>query len=428
MKTSIKAAIAATGILISAGQAFSAARLTYLLKQRPQPLTWSSESFPVHYVLDRDAAARFEGGAATVQKAMESWGGVTGSAAKFEADQIASISAGKDGKNSISLKDKLYEGSGFLAFTTTFYDDNARIFESDIQVDPSVAAGGNVNLQKLIAHEAGHMLGLDHSAVVASIMYPFVGNDSYAGLDSDDRIATAAIYPKSGRGGATLRGAVRGPTGAIFAAQVVALNESGAAIASALTDATGSFELNQVPAGRYRLYAEPLDGPVDPQNFSGVWRDARKAEFRTEFLRNGEVIEVRDGSVTERLELTNDGLPATLNPRWVGAFPAFSTQVKLGSSAAVVRAGESVSIALGGDGVVGGLTEFEIPNPGFKRVSEFKYGSNYLWATFQVSATVAPGSFVLVAKNGNETAALTGAIRIEGSSEPGSSGRRRAAR
>ena len=105
-------------------------------------------------------------------------------------------------------------------------------------------------------------------------------------------------------------------------------------------------------------------------------------------------------------------IPDDLNPRWIGVFPPTSTEIRLSSTVATIQGGREVAIAVGGDGIVGGLTEFEVLNPGFTRTGDFRFGPNYLWATFRVDKAAEPGSVVIVVKNGGVQTALTGAIRV----------------
>ena len=79
----------------------------------------------------------------------------------------------------------------------------------------------------------------------------------------------------------------------------------------------------------------------------------------------------------------------------------------------VLRAGQTTTIAVGGDGFLSGVTTFEILNPGFKRVSDFKWSANYVSATFEVLLNAPIGSVVVLAHSGNDSAALTGALRVE---------------
>jgi len=78
-----------------------------------------------------------------------------------------------------------------------------------------------------------------------------------------------------------------------------------------------------------------------------------------------------------------------------------------------LRAGTTITLGIGGDGFTSGMTTFDIPNSGFHRVSDFKWAGNYVSATFQVDSSTPAGSLVVMVKSGNESAALTGALRIE---------------
>src|SRR6185295_11460738 len=149
--------------------------------------------------------------------------------------------------------------------------------------------------------------------------------------------------------------------GGIFAAQVVAMNDQGQPVATGLTDSSGAFSFAGVPAGRYRLYAEPLDGPVDSGALQGTWRTAKTVAFPTEFF--GGTINVENGRTYGNLVLTTSG-PVSLNPRWIGVSAADRTDVSLSSSPASVHPGETVTVTVGGDGFVGGMTKFDVLSPG----------------------------------------------------------------
>lgn len=411
--------------LLVALPASAAAQLTFLIEGQPTRIAWPQSAFPISYSISTSATQKIANAEAMIGRSFSSWSEVPGSVVKFQAGGVAPLQAGRDGINSISVNDELFSSAGFLAFTTTWFDDNGVIQESDIQIDGSILADAP-KLEGLIEHEIGHLLGLDHSAVISSTMYPFVASNGLSGLDSDDKVAIASIYRAhdfaSTRG--VFRGTVTGSTGPLFGAQVVAVNEHGAPVSSGLTNRDGTFEISGVPAGNYRLYVEPLDGPVDPRNLSGVWREARAGEFRTEFLRPTETIAMTSGATLDDLEIRSAGLSA-INPKWIGTFPAGTRDVQLGSTVSTVKAGETISIAVGGDGFVGGLTEFEILNDGFTRTSDIGYGPNYAWATYRIAPNTPSGSLVIVARNGDDTATLTGGLRVI---TPQTSARRRPAR
>jgi len=400
--------------LLVALPAFPATRLTYQLNGASVPVAWPAASFPIRYELDRRVLSLRPGFDDTIDRAFGEWTAVSDAKISFERSGVDSVMPGKDGINSISLADDLFANQKFFAVTTNWYDDSGKMTEADIQIDTNTFTSGACDMQALVAHEIGHLLGLDHSAVISAVMYPYVGKIGAPSLDSDDRVAISSLYPRD-TNGATLQGHVSGDGGGIFAAQVVAMNDRGQPVATALTNANGDFEIDNVPAGAYRLYAEPLDGPVSVQNLSGVWRSAKLTAFPTEFADDGAVINVESGRVYGNLFVNSSGT-SQLNPKWIGAFALDTANVSLTAAAVVLRPGETVNIAVGGDGFTSGMTTFEIPNPLIRRVSDFSYGTNYVYATFAVSAAAPPGSVAILVKSGNDTAALTGGIRLLGPS------------
>lgn len=408
-------------LLTGAMTAAASTRLTYLINQKPIALSWASSAFPIRFEMDRTAVRTLPDGQGAIQRSFQAWADTPETVVGFQPAGLTDGAAGKDGRNIVTLNADLFKNSGFIAYTTTWFDDNGKMEEADIQIDPSIVKEG-FNVQNVIQHEVGHFLGLDHSAVVSATMYPYVVAEGPTPLDSDDLIAVASLYPKPSlsQSSGVLRGSVRSVTGPIFGAQVVALNDQGTPVASALTNSQGAYEITGVPEGQYKVYVEPLDGPVDARNLSGVWREA-KTGFRTEFGRD---VTVKRGGVYSGLDVQTSGAPASLNPRWVGVFPAGSNAVSLGSTVTTIKAGDTISIAIGGEGFISGMTQFEVLNAGVVRVSDFQYGANYTWADFKVAPQTPPGPLVIVAKSGNESATLTGGVRVEAK---GAAPRRRAA-
>jgi hypothetical protein len=395
-------------LTLAATPAFAAVRLTYHLNGSAMPVSWNVSSFPIRYSVDRRIANR-AGATDAIDRAFTDWTNGETSIAFKQTGIVDNAAAGQDGVNTVTLTEGLFSNQNFIGLTTNWYDERANIKESDIQLDPGVFAG-NYSVQQVVEHEIGHLLGFDHSAVLSSMMYPYVAFGGVPALDSDDKIAVATLYPKVESAGATLQGRVMGDSGGIFAAQVVALNESGEPVATALTDTSGEFEMKGVPNGSYRLYAEPLDGPVDVRNLSGNWRTAKMTSFRTEFSDAG-TLRVDGPKVYGNLIVNANG-SQQLNPKWIGAFDPDKGGVTLNSTLVVLTPGQTTAIALAGDGFISGMTTFDVPNSTVKRVSDFTYSGNYVYATFSVAADAAPQSLVVFAKTGNESAALTGALRI----------------
>jgi hypothetical protein len=398
--------------IIASAPAFGAARLTYFNNGVLIPVAWPDGSFPVRYSIDRRVTQAIPQVAALLERAAKDWAAIPDSTLAFQSMGVVDgASAGKDGRNTISMADDLFADQKFIAMTTNWYDDSGRIIEADMQIDPTAVSGG-YNLQQLVDHEMGHVLGLDHSAVLSSVMYPYIGTGNTVALDSDDKVAISTAYSKSKpASGATLEGRVYGDDGGIFAAQVVAENDEGEPVATALSDKNGNFSLQGVPAGTYRIYAEPLDGPFNLQNLSGAWQDAKVTSFPTQFAGGG-ALRVENGRIYGNLNVDGTGL-VRLNPKYIGAWAAGTDGVILQAMPVTLRAGSTMTLGIGGDGFTSGMTTFDIPNPGFHRISDFKWAGNYVSATFQVDSSTPAGSLVVMVKSGNESAALTGALRIE---------------
>src|SRR5438874_3318274 len=194
-------------IVLVAMPAFASVRLTYQLYGTAVPVAWPPSAFPLRYSVDRKVNDAFPAG--LVDRAFNAWTAIPDARLSFTSAGVVNVQAGKDGQNSVTFVDDLFSGQNFLALTTNWYDDTGHMTEADIQIDPSVVAN-HYNLQLLVEHEVGHLLGLDHSAVLSSVMYPFVGHSGGASLDSDDVVAISSLYPKGDptATGATLSGRV----------------------------------------------------------------------------------------------------------------------------------------------------------------------------------------------------------------------------
>lgn len=387
--------------------------MTYEINGAPTALAWAPTAFPLRYEIDQRLAQAHPTAAAMVDRAFKAWSDVPDANVQFESRGVVAASAPQaSDRIVVSLADDLFSNQGAAAVTAYTYDTTTgRMLTAAIRIDPSLF-NGKTNAQLALQHEVGHVLGLDHSGVLSSIMYPYIASGTVPpSLDSDDLVAISRIYPRSDPTltGATLTGRVVGDHGGIFAAQVVAVSDDGEPVGTVLTTAAGEFTLAGMPAGRYRLYAEPLDGPVEPGALQGTWRKAPSIAFPTEFF--GPPLEVENGKVYGNLILSSVG-PALLNPRWIGISPPERSDISLSSSPSAVSPGSTYRIAVAGDGFTSGMTEFEVLSPGFRRVSDFTWSDNYVSATFSIARDAPAASTIILVRSGRETAALTGALRV----------------
>jgi hypothetical protein len=243
----------------------------------------------------------------------------------------ANACSSSDGQNSICYAQSAAFAPGVLAFTNTVTSDIlgeqfppsappsvfiGELLDADILFNPVSSFSTpqalptnpmTFDLESVLIHELGHFFGFSHSAVWGAMMYPFaptpgsfVGSRPTQGspdapLSDDDRTGLRVLYPDAGdtlhvgsiRGRITpanplsLAGQPASVTG-IFGAHVVAIDEaSGSVAGAALSGWTcsgagpatfdGSYAIERLPVGRsYRVFVEPLDGPVSPSHVLGA--------------------------------------------------------------------------------------------------------------------------------------------------------------
>jgi hypothetical protein len=163
------------------------------------------------------------------------------------------------------------------------------------------------DLESILTHELGHFLGFSHSAVWSAMMFPYAHvpgtfaiprptvQQPDAPLSDDDRTGLRVLYPDANDLGHT--GSISGkiiaanplslstsPSGVtgIFGSQVVAIDSTNGNVVAATiggwscsnpgpTQFDGGYLIQKLPVGRsYQVYAEPLDGAVDPSQIGNA--------------------------------------------------------------------------------------------------------------------------------------------------------------
>ncbi|HEX3248243.1 MAG TPA: matrixin family metalloprotease [Pyrinomonadaceae bacterium] len=344
------------------------------------------------------------------------------------ATSISPADAG-DGVSLVTIADTL-ENEAFNSETTTgrtrvFFDpETGNIAEADISINPRPRAEdgtqlqfstdgtpGTYDLEATFTHEIGHLLGLDHSAVLSSTMQ---GRQAFNGtfglpaltertLSEDDRQKVRSLYgPKVRLGrieGRLADNRIAGTLTPLDGVNVWAENvANGRVIASDVTAEDGSYKLEGLAPGQYRVIVAAGSDAQKFRSFEVSNQVAVKADVATPL--NSNLVPLQ---------------PSGLNPRVIGL------NAELSTVALPLGPGKRVKIYLGGEGVdqVPG-TSIAVNSP-FFTVDPASLAREQIAAPFpvvsielQVAPNVPFGDYTLrLQSNSGETAYVPGAITID---------------
>ena len=260
-----------------------------------------------------------------VRDSFVAWEEVPISFAAFRSRGVADLEvSATDGRNVITFDRSASNfpergGGGVIAFARMNWDVQGHITDVDIVFngrDYAYSVGNPdqesslVDMQDVLVHEIGHLLGLAHSPLageqdVRPSMYPFYFGEERT-LTTDDRAGVSALYPSTEA--ITSTGAISGRVthrdgGGAFGVHVVAYHADTGAFAAGVLSGTagenrgmggdGEYEIKGLPPGEYHVGIEPVGGSVTTRNFSGIYREFESG-FPEEFYDNLALRDVAD--------------------------------------------------------------------------------------------------------------------------------------
>lgn len=349
-----------------------------------------------------------------------------------QASSVSPADAG-DGISLLTIaattENEAFNSDATTGRTRVFFDpETGNIAEADISINPRPRAEdgtelqfstdgtpGTYDLEATFTHEIGHLLGLDHSAVLSSTMQ---GRQAFNGtfglpaltertLSEDDRQKIVGLYGSRSRFGRIEGRLIDNRTPGVLTALngVNVWAEStvnGRVIASDVTAEDGTYHLEGLTPGQYRvIVSSPADGTMTTQKF-------RSFELSSQLLVKADVPTPLNSS------LVPPQLSA-LNPKVVGL------NAELSTVALPLVPGKRVKIYFGGEGVdqVPG-TSISVNSPYFNidpaTLAREQIAAPYPIVSVEVSvASNAPfGDYTLrLQSNSGETAYVPGAITID---------------
>jgi hypothetical protein len=283
---------------------------------------------------------------------------------------------GSDGVNLItvaatSTNDTFTNAGGQrLGRVRVSFDSTGRIFEGDLAINPRVqfstdGTSNTYDLESTFVHELGHLLGLDHSAVVGASMQPIQGQNfidpafTIRTLSDDDIAGIRSIY---GARTPLPTGSIAGQVNYGAGAHVWAENfYTGRVEGSSLTKSDGSYRIDQLPPTDYRVLVEYLNEPVSATNLV----------FSAPYAGIGSQPAFRATETTTPVNVT-PGNTTILNPIITVAAPSFNPRI-LGVNGALQAAPVQLSAGRVFRFTVGGSNLGNVPltTSGFSVTSPF---------------------------------------------------------
>ncbi len=377
---------------------------------------------------------------AALQAAMDNWTGVASATMGFAPLTLSSLqsasSSQPDGQHLITFADtpenRSATGTGTIAITRIFFNSSSgEIIDTDTIFNPqftysTTLQAGTYDIEAVATHELGHALGANHSGLLCASMF-FSTRRGVADarlLTSDDIAFVTDTYPAPG---ASSLGAIAGTVnlsgvGPVRGALVTAVNPATGVAIGTVSSINGAYTIARMPPGQYVLYAEPMDGPVDPNQLAEAGTGAN-INFSTVVLGGAFTptsLAVNAGSTTPADLTAEGGLPA-MNITQGGSGPV-NGAISFGSGGFPLTRGTASDVLLIGRGLDDAtLSESSLSFLGAPitiRSGSLTRGSNpsnglpYLRFTVQVAGDAALGLATAVVRGSTSTVLYSAGVRI----------------
>ena len=402
--------------------------------------SWDSQDFPILIEIwdgFNDGLPQIQTGSdprGALLKALDCW--VKISSLSLRAGETSILEGVGDGRNVVTIADTTNNrnivGGALGVSRTRFTLPDLRDVETDVifnpartftTLEPDDPQSDLVDLLAVAKHEFGHSWNLGHTIQRSSTMF-FAGpqfTNSFDALQWDDLAGINTTYPMVGfdQVTGTISGTVTrdgspqlaGPT-TVFGAFVVATDEFGVLVASAISLPDGTYRLEGLPSGhQYTLYAEPLDGPMTPGSVTGGIYSS--AAMDTNFLPT-----FRPGTVAVNSNITGVDIAvatgnSTIDPGFIGTsdqlfgqFLVFGTEdASQGANTNLIVAGTGFS-SLDDNGV-----DFLGPNLNAGTVALTLDGFGKFFP-LTVPLDTPQGPYSVLLQGNSETNVMTGALSI----------------
>lgn len=364
--------------------------------------------------------------AGAIRRSLEAWEKVA--AVKFEeisTDKQTVSPTGNlgDGVNLITIAPTAEnlllfskDAEQVAARTRVFFNKKGAISEADIVLNPyqqfsTDGSVGTFDLESILTHEIGHLLGLDHSTILGATMHESSGKNGVYNLPAFDSrtlaetdiAAVRALY-----GGKTEAccGSIAGKlstTGGKSAKnyQVWAeQTETGKVSAQVFPDAEGGFQLDGLMPGNYRVFAQSL---------------AENKSSAVEELGDADIVKGKPVNLSKKLNQTAINFQAL----YVG----FNGQ--LSENSVSLNSGKSYKIYVGGKNLNSEDYRVSFNSPFIsvvpKTAVKLDFGENVSVISFDVivdsRSPLGEYSLIVESKNGQQSV-VAGALSVEKFNNP----------